>query len=370
MLFFVEKQVLWNALNISQGIISSRTNVPVLSYVLLRANKDNTLTITSTDLDVGIRVKIPAEVQNTGAVALNSRKLLDFVRELDNESIEFDVKKNFHAHITSGSVNVKFYGLPENEFPAIHTVKSDAEVSVSSDVLRNMFMLSSFAANKDNTRYDLNGVLLEFSLNGFRCVGSDGRRLSVIDISTKSIGVESSLIVPLKVVNEVLRFLPDDENVAIKIGENIVSFIWGDVEVISRVVDAEYPRYSDVIPDEKDVKMVIDRQKLLSALKRATIFVSVDSISVKMDLLPNKLVISKESQDFGTSREELSVDYSGEEFSIGVNPDYLIDVLKLVPVDEVGIEFFSPNHPIVIRKSFDMDGVVYKYIYVLSPIKI
>ncbi len=370
MRFLVEKQELWNALNISQGIISGRTNVPILSFVLIKANKDNSLTITSTDLDVGIRVKISADVKNPGAIALNSRKLLDFVRELDAESIEFNVKKNYHAHINSGNVNVKFFGLPEEEFPAIPVVKSEANISISSDVLRNLLLFSSFAANKDNTRYDLNGVLMEFSMNGIRCVGSDGRRLSVIDTSLDSVGVDTSLIVPLKVVNEVLRFLPEEENVSINIGENIISFIWDNVEVISRVIDADYPRYADVIPDEKDVKLSVSRQSLLSALKRATVFISMDSVSVRFDLAPNKLIISKESQDYGSSREDLPVSYSGEDFVIGLNPEYLIDVLKLMPVDDVDIEFFSPDRPIVMRSVFDIDGVEYKYLYILSPIKI
>ena len=365
MKFSVEKDQLVKALTIAQGVISSRTNLPILANVLIKSDGGSGITITSTDLDIGVRVSVPAEVSSEGGISINSKKLFDFVREMETDSLEFVVKKNYHVHISSGSVSARFYGIPEEEFPALPSVSGGSSMEISAEVLKNVLHLTLFAASRDTIRYELNGVLFELEPGSIRAVASDGKRLSLAEVESDH-DTTRSVIVPLKAGQELMRFLSDADVVSAVFGDNMVGFSWNGVELVSRVIEGEYPQYRRVIPDEKEEKAVIPRSSLLSALKRASIFTSTDSHAVKLDFYRNKLVITKDSQEVGSSREELPMSYEGEEISIGVNPDFLIDMLRTVPLEEVKVEVTAPDVPIVIRDTLSLDGVDYRYMYVVS----
>ncbi len=365
MKFSVEKDQLLRALTIAQGIISSRTNLPILANVLIRSNGKKEITLTSTDLDIGVKVSIPADVSAEGGISVNSRKLFDFVREMETDTLEFVVKRNYHVHLSSGAVSARFYGIPEEEFPALPSVKASASLEMPADVLKNLLQLTLFSASKDTIRYELNGVLFELEPGRIRAVASDGKRLSLAEVEFDH-DITHSVILPLKAGQELMRFLSDADVVSAVFGDNMVGFSWNGVELVSRVIEGEYPQYRRVIPEEKEEKAIVPRANFLSALKRASIFTSTDSHAVKLDFYRNKLVITKDSQEVGSSREELPIAYDGEEISIGVNPDFLIDMLRTVPVEEVKIEVTAPDVPIVIRDTLSLDGIDYNYMYLVS----
>ncbi len=368
MKFSVEKSDLIDALTMASSIISPRTNLPVLNNVLIQSG-NNGLDITATDLDIGVKVSIPANIESPGGISINSRKLFDFIREIDSETLEFVVKKNYHAHISAGSVSARFYGLPEEEFPSMPSVDGKTSIKIASEVLLSLISLSIFAATKDTTRYELNGILFEFKKGALRCVASDGKRLSLAEVALDS-GVSKTFILPLKACSELHRFMPEGVAIEVTIGDNVVSFSWGNVEVVSRIIEADYPPYQQVIPQEKEEKAIVERGVLLSALKRASIFVSSESYAVRLDFYKNKLILTKDSQDIGSSREEIKIDYPGEDITIGVNPEYLIDMLKAVPVDPVKMELIAPDRPIVIRDTIDIEDMAFSYIYLVSPMRI
>ncbi len=368
MRFSVEKDVLVNALTVTQSVISSRTNLPVLSNVLIKA-QDGKIVLSSTDLDIGVKVVVPAKVEGKGGISINSRKLFEFVREIDSEEVLFTVKKNYHIHISAGAVSARFYGLPEEEFPSLPVIKSKTEVQISSQLLSTLIDLTIFSASRETTRYELNGILFELEDGNIRCVASDGKRLSLAETSLNK-KIDKSFILPLKAGQELSRFLPDMDIITLKADDNVVSFSWGNIELVSRIIDGQYPQYRQVIPEEKEQKAIINRDIFLSALKRASIFVSTDSYAVRLDFFKNKLIITKDSQDIGSSREELSIIYNGEDIIIGVNPEYLIDMLKTVPLDEIKMELIAPDRPIVIRDELEIDGIAYKYMYLVSPMRI
>ncbi len=367
MKFSVEKQELMNGLTIAQSVISSRTNLPVLSNVLLNA-EGNEVKLTSTDLDIGVKVVIPAKVVTPGGISINSRKLYDFIKEIDADEIEFVVKKNYHVHISAGSITARFYGLPEEEFPTLPSVKDGIRLEIPSDVLSVLIDLTIFSASRDTSRYELNGILFELESNIIRAVASDAKRLSLVETDI-SHDIKQSFILPFKAGQELSRFLPESSVISLSSDNNIVSFSWENVELVSRVIEGEYPHYRQVIPEEREEKAIVDRSLFLSALRRASIFVSSDSIAVRLDFYKNKLVITKDSKDVGSSREELPITYGGEDITIGVNPEFLIDMLKTVPLEQVKMELFSPDRPIVIRDVLEIDGVGYRYMYLVSPMR-
>lgn len=368
MKFAVEKQDLLSGLTVAQSVISTRTNLPVLSNVLISADEEE-IKLIATDLDIGVKVVVPAKVDSGGGISINSRKLFDFVKEIDADRIEFVVKKNYHVHITAGSAVARFYGLPEEEFPSLPSVKEKSRIEIPSDVLSNLIDLTIFAASRDSSRYELNGILFELEPNLIRTVASDGRRLSLVETDI-SHDLNQKFILPLKAGQELSRFLPESSVISVSSDESVVSFSWENVELVSRIIEGEYPQYRQVIPEEKDEKAIIDAGAFLSALKRAHIFVSTDSFAVRLDFYKNKLVISKDSQEIGSSREELSIVYPGEDITIGVNPEFLIDMLKTVPIDTIRMELIAPDRPMVIRDVLEIDGIGYRYMYLVSPMRI
>ncbi len=368
MKFSVEKQELLSGLTVAQSVIAPRTNLPVLSNVLINADGKE-IKLVATDLDIGVKVIVPAKIDSSGGISINSKKLYDFIKEIDADEVEFVVKKNYHVHITAGSASARFYGLPEEEFPSLPSVKEKSRIEIPSDVLSNLVDLTMFAASRDSSRYELNGILFELEPNIIRTVASDGRKLSLVETDITH-NLNHSFILPLKAGQELSRFLPESSVISISSDDSVVSFSWENVELISRIIEGEYPQYRQVIPKEKDEKALVDSSSFLSALKRASIFISTDSFAVRLDFYKNRLVISKDSQDVGSSREELSIVYPGEDITIGINPEFLIDMLKTVPIDMVKMEFVAPDRPIVIRDVLEIDGVGYRYMYLVSPMRI
>ncbi len=365
----VDKSEVLNALSITQGVISSRTNLPILSNVLLQC-KDGNLFLSATDLDIGVKISIPAKVETESGVSVNGKRFFDFIKEIPEGEIEIVSKKNYNVHVSSGSVSARFYGVPEEEFPSLPTIKEISSIVISASTVSFLIEMTLFSAARDTSRYELNGILFELESDGiFRCVASDGKRLSLCETSYQ-IDKPVSFILPLKMAQELKRFLPESGDVTLKIGDNMVGFMWDNIEIVSRVIDGEYPHYRQVIPEEKEDKAQVESGLLLSALRRAIVFTSVDSHAVRLDFYKNKLIITKDSSEVGSSREEIAISFTGSDITIGVNPEYMIDLLRVVPLDVVKMEIFSPDRPIVIRDKIEDGDREYKYMYLLSPMRI
>jgi DNA polymerase-3 subunit beta len=255
-------------------------------------------------------------------------------------------------------------GIPKDEFPKLPEFKDRDIIKLSQPVFNNMLNMTAFAMSKDETRYILNGVHMTIKKNLLRMVATDGRRLALIE---KEVGleknIEKSIIIPTKTVQELMRNLCDEGDLFISFGENQIMFSLGDILIISRLIEGEFPNYEQVIPKEAKEKIVVDREKLLFATRRASLLATPDSQAIKLDVEKDKMVISKSSPDIGEAREEIPVNYSGSPLSVGFNPNYIMDVLKSLNEETVGFELQDPEKPGVIRTKE-------KYIYVVLPMQL
>ncbi|MCX5715974.1 MAG: DNA polymerase III subunit beta [Candidatus Omnitrophica bacterium] len=245
--------------------------------------------------------------------------------------------------------------------------KDKNSVTVPQAVLKKMLSRTSFAMSYDQTRYVLNGILFMIGPATLKLAATDGRRLAVIENQTQ-IPKEfektpPKIIIPTKAIAELLRTLGDVGEARIILDENQVLFNLGHTVIISRLVEGEFPDYARAIPKETKDKLKINREVFLSAVKRANILTSQESQAIKLELLKDKLVISKVTPELGESREEISVGYGGPELVIGFNPVYLIDVLKSLDKQDVMFELTSADKPGAIRAE---DG----YTYVVLPMQI
>ena len=363
MKYTVSKDVLLKGIQATQNAISAKTSLPILSNILMEAQNNEVIFI-ATDLDMGIISTIPVKPQITGSVTIPAKKFLDIVKELPDSEISVSVKKNNLVHIECQNCSFKIMGLPKDEFPQLPEFKDKDSIIIQQSKLKTMLSRTNFAMSRDETRYVLNGVLFIIKPSYIRLAATDGRRLAMAEYKIQlPKAQERKAIIPTKTVNELNRVLQDDGDVKIFFGDNQISFDVGPTRVISRLIEGEFPNYEQVIPKEVKDKLKITKACLISALKRVALFTNQESMSVKMDISRDKMVLSKSAPYIGEVREELPVDYKGKDISIGFNPDYLIDVLKAIDQETVALELVDAEKPGVVRMGDE-------YVYVVLPMQI
>ena len=350
-----------------QNVVSTRTTLPILSNVLIRAEGSH-VEFTATDLDVTVACKVEAKVIKPGATTLPVKKLFGIVRELTGE-IEIETDEKNLSSIRSGSSFFKIHGLAADEFPPLPKFKDDKKVSLPQENIRGMIRKTSFAVSTDESRYVLNGIFISLKEGKMTFVATDGRRLALVDeevdISEKSAG---EFIVPAKAINELNRLLQDKGDVELKFGENQASFALKSetgfsVLLITKLIEGNYPNYRQVIPGEAKERIGVGREELVQALRRAEIMTSEKANSVKLAFGKNLLTITANSPEVGEARETMAINYKGKELAIAFNPRYLIDPLNALTEDEIFIELIDELSPGVVK----ING---PFLYVVMPMRL
>lgn len=367
MKFTIAREQLINGLQAVQNIVSSRTTLPVLSNVLLRA-EGKKLELTATDLDVTLSSSVEAEVKKSGAVTVPVKKFFGIVRELGNSEIEVEVDEKSACKIKSGSSYYKLNGLAAEEFPPMPVFGDRRKVVLPQEKVKAMLRKTSFAVSTDETRYVLNGIYVSLKDHKVTMVATDGRRLALtdeeVDVNQES---QAEFIVPTKAINELNRLLQAKGEVEIKFTENQALFDLkaedgSAVVAITKLVEGNYPNYKQVIPAESQERVALVREEFLQALRRAEIMTSEKSNSVKLALTKNNLTITANTQEVGEGRESLAVNYKGKDLSIAFNPGYLMDPLKALDNDEVFLELSDELSPGVLK----ING---PFLYVIMPMR-
>src|SRR5215831_15346737 len=220
----ISKDQIINGLQAVQNVVSTRTTLPILSNVLMRANGER-LEFTATDLDVTIACAVEAKVRKAGASTVPVKKLFGIVRELNSAEIELSVDEENVCSVQSGPSFYKIHGLSPDEFPPVPALKEEKRVILPQETVRAMMKKTSFAVSTDESRYVLNGIFLSLKDHKMTMVATDGRRLALVDEDIDvSEGSQGEFIVPAKAVNELNRLLQEKGEVEIRYGENQASF--------------------------------------------------------------------------------------------------------------------------------------------------
>ncbi len=363
MKFSLTKEKLLEGLQTVQNVVSTRTTLPILSNVLLQA-ADGLLRFTTTDLDVGIRAAVEADVERPGATTLPARRLATIVRELPAGEITVEVDSKNIASIKCGSSFFKMYGLPEEEFPPLPKFENAKTFTIRQKDLRDGLKKTAYAISNDETRYVLNGILCSFKENKLTLVATDGRRLALVDIELEfPRSHETDIIVPTKTVVELQRLLSDDGEIKVSVGENQVAFEANGTLLVSKLVEGNYPNYRQVIPGETKERVTLEREIFYNAVHRVSLLASEKSNSVKLVFSKNNLEIAANTPEVGEARETLPIQYKGREFSIAFNPEFLMAPLKNLSEDEVYLDLIDEMSPGLIK----IQGA---FLYVLMPMRI
>ena len=353
-----------------QNIVSSKTTLPILSNMLIETKTD-TAKLNSTDLDIGISCEIPVNTHEEGGITIPVKRFSDIIRELPLGDILITTKKNNQIDIEGENCRFKLMGLPKEEFPKFPEFIDKEIIKVEQQVFKEMLRLTSFAVSHEESRYVLNGLLIEIIEDNICMVATDGRRLAKIKKKIEAPlnkdvmkqhpdGIH--VIIPHKAIVEINRNLKESGHVSFLIGTNQILFNIDGILIATRIVEGEFPNYDQVIPKEITPKVKVKTQDLLAAIRRANLLATPDFQAIKFEVFSNKLVVSKSTPDVGESREEIPVEYGGAELIVGFNPQFLIDVLKNLETEFIELELLGPDKPGVIR--------VGDYLYLALPMRI
>jgi len=364
----IAKDQIINGLQAVQNVVGSRTTLPILSNVLLRA-EGKSLELTATDLDVTVVCGVEAVVEQPGATTVPVKKLFGIIRELSNPDLEIEVDDKHTTSLRSGASFYKLNGLSADEFPPLPKFTEDKKVALPQEKVRSMMKKTSFAISTDESRYVLNGIFLSLKEHKMTMVATDGRRLALVDEEVDvTEASQGEFIIPAKAVNELNRLLSDKGEIEIRYSENQAAFNLKDekgssILIITKLIEGNYPNYRQVIPGEPKERIALQREEFLHALKRAEIMTSEKSNSVKLAFGKNNLAITANSPEVGEARESLAINYKGKEMAIAFNPKYVIDPLNALSNDEVFLELIDELSPGVLK----ING---PFLYVVMPMRL
>ena len=363
MKFSVAKDKLLEGLQTVQNVVSTRTTLPILSNVLIRA-ENGALTLTTNDLDVGMSCSVEAKIEKPGGTTLPARRLAGIVKELAAAEVNVEVDGKNAASIRCGPSFFKMMGLAEDEFPALPKLETAKGFTLKQKDIKDALRKTAYAISTDETRYVLNGILFSFKENKLTLVATDGRRLALVDLEAEfPRSNEVDVVVPAKCVTELQRLLADDGDLKMSVGENQIAFEAGGRLLVSKLIEGNYPNYKQVIPQESRERVTIERELLLNAVRRVGLLSSEKSNSVKLNFTKNNLEITANTPEIGEARESLAIAYKSKEFSVAFNPGFLQDPLRNLTEEEIHLEVSDEMSPGVIK-------IGTPFLYVLMPMRI
>lgn len=363
--FRIQKAEFLKGLRIAQSIADRKSTMPMLANVLLRASGKNKLLVAATDLNVSISAELKSKNTAEGGLTVGAKALHDIIVNMPGDEVLLRRADNNWAEIKSGKVDYRLVGMPDRDFPKVPDHKDIEFHDVDAEVLREMIDRTLFSVCNDETRFHLNGVLFECDGNRARMVSTDGNRLSKVErILPGAPKLTAGVIIPKKGVVEIKRVLEGTEKSSVAVKSPYVFVRGDDMTLAVKLIESQFPPYDQVIPKEHSKEVVIDRQQLLGALKRAQLM-SSETRGVKFSVAKDGLVITSDNPDIGEVREELEAQYDGESVSIGFNPKYVIELLSQMATDQVSLALNGELDPGLLRPFSDDD-----YLGVVMPMRI
>lgn len=351
-------------IKVSRAIPAKRT-VPILDGILIQA-QGSTLTMTATDLELGIVKVINADVKMDGAVVVPGKEIVDFVRTLTGEQIELDGSSNKELKIRyqDSEYGVKLMNV--DEFPPLREIGEETSFSIVQKEFKDLIAKTKICASTDDARPILKGCLLEIGEHKITGVTLDGYRLAICEKALESNSGEREVIVPVKTLDEISKLLEDDEYIAtVFIQDNYLKLDMGHTKIVSRLLDGEFTRYKKIIPSEFSSNVIINRAQLAGALDRANLVSRGEkSNMVKFDIKEKALIMESKSEN-SNIKENITVSLDGKDIEIAFNARYFIECMKVISDEYVKLSFTTPATPCLIRP---VDSE--EFVYLILPVKI
>jgi DNA polymerase-3 subunit beta len=367
----VMQENLARGLGIVGRAVSSRATLPVLANVLLKTENSG-LKLTATNLEIGINCWVPGKVADEGEITVPAKLLADLVSSLPNQRIDLQFSaKDRTLKVTSGGSRSSIKGIEADEFPVVAAIGDTPATSADSRALRDALAEVVFAAASDESRPSLTGVLTRLAGETMTLAAADNYRIAVRTLAlAKAVTPEMTIVVPARSYAELMRILPDaEESIEITVTPNKsqVLFHVAGIDLVSRLIEGQFPNYEPVIPTAHTSRAVLDREAFLAGARRASIFARDSANIVKIELggeAGDGVAITAHAADVGDEADALEATLEGQSTSIAFNARYLVDVLTNLGAEEAALELSGPLAPGVIRGIGKDD-----YVHVIMPVR-
>lgn len=334
----IDQTALLKELALLQGIIERKATLPILSNTMLTAEENGKLTIVATDLEIGFKSSVAATVSKGGVTTVHARRFHDIVRRLPAGTIGFELKDGF-LHLQTERIRYKLATQQPDQFPSLKKREGDAIGSIEAPIMADMIKRVMFAITTDDPRYSIGGALWTLDKDGLTMVATDGHRLSICrrPAAIKGKGLEK-IVIPRKAIAELARLAGEHgDDARLWHGQGNLFAAMGDREVQTSLQEPRFPDFQRVIPKKNDKSFTIERDALKSAIERVAVLSQEHTHLVKIELDEGMLRVSAQHQQLGDAQQELAIEYSGEQFAIGFNAQYLLDYLAVAGTKDVRV---------------------------------
>lgn len=367
MKFNCNQQTLSKALNTVSKAVTSRTTIPILKGILLKATSENKLIVSASDLDLTIEKTIDVNVEDEGSLVVSAKLFTDIIRKLPNEEIEIEEQENNNIIIKCLSSEFVIIGQPADEFPNIGKINEDKKISISKDLLKEMIKRTSFAASIDESKGIIVGVLIEMEENSLNMVALDGFRMAVSREKMKN-EEKQKIIIAARILNEINKIITETEEdkiINIILDNKKAIFLIDETKIVLRLLEGDFIKYNDIIPKEYKSRVILKKLDLLNSIERASLLAKEGKNNlIKFAIFRDKIIITSRSEE-GNVKEEIFIEKEGSDIEIGFNSKYILDVLKVVNDEVVVMEFNSSVSPCLIKP---IEGNQYEYL--VLPVRI
>lgn len=353
-------------LNLVSHIANKNSNLPILNNVLLKAKKDG-LTLITTDLEIGIKVFVRSKIEEEGDFTVDAKLLHNYISLLPKENIDLNLKDG-SLEIKSQNQETSIKGLEAEDFPLIPEIEKTNEIIIGAAELKKALSQVLFAASLDGSRIEINAINFNFNKDSLILAATDSYRLAEKKIKINNQNKESSLIIPLKTLQELTRIITEqsDQQLKLYFNENQIMFVFDGVELVSRVIDGHYPDYKQIIPAGFITTAKCDLSKLVPAIKAVALFCKqgINDIRLSFEQKTNEIVVSTASSHMGNSLAKVPAEIRGENNDIVFNYRYLLDGLNNIDDSQIWLKLNNNSSPGLVQP-----GGQQEYIYLVMPIR-
>jgi DNA polymerase-3 subunit beta len=358
----IPQPTLYDALSKVQNIVPNKATEPILSNVLIYTSEDKIFFRTISQ-DMTMEYSCEAEILEQGEITLPVRKLTGIVHELSSGIVTLDTTEET-ASMTCGSYRSKILGIPANKFPAKQSLTDGTTYVLDQAKLLDMLKKTSYAASTDSTRAILNGVMMNFENGKLICVATDCRRLALYETEVEFPAENNrDVILPTKAVNELVRLLGNEGQINITVKENLATFTIGELTLSTKILSGAYPDFKRVVLTQCEQRIEINREELLSVLKRISVSTTPTTSSMRLCFADNLLSISVSSPDIGEAVDTIAIKYDGPEIVSIFNPEFMMDPLRYLTSDLIYIEINTTPSPTLIKSDIP-------FLYVIMPLRV
>ncbi|MCB1113834.1 MAG: DNA polymerase III subunit beta [Chlamydiia bacterium] len=348
MKFIISTQELNYLISKVQNVVPARPTIPLLGNVLLEA-KGGMITLTATDLLVGIRCTTEAKIEEEGATTLPAKKLASLTRELTAVNLEVSTDDHDVTEIVAGTSRFKLNGMDKKDFSSLPDLSDAERFKIDQTELRDMLYRTAFAVSREDTRYVLTGVGLRIQGKTATFTGTDGKRLArahtTLDIDPE---FSQSYIIPPKAVDEFMKSLTEEGEATVFLSPDKIAIDTGSTLIVTKLLQGEYPDVSRVIPEKSEVILSLHREELMTLLRQVSLFVPDTHQSVRFSFLKGELKLSANSMDVGEGKVSMPVNYHGSPLEIAFNPSFFLDILRHSKEETITMGLTDPYNPGVI----------------------